>query len=191
VKLIETGARYRQGDVGAIDDAVTSTLHGKIGTDTEMADYSLYDMLAGKALYQAGLPQVVSRATAALPQGVAEALFTITGYVELLGIVGAVTTVIETQANDTKLVFNPTGTGASSDMCAVLDISADAVGTYYGITGTITDAMESAIYYCNMLSRPKLLGPGTIDLNCAASNTGSVLWLAIYRPIILGTVTAA
>lgn len=33
--------------VGDIDDATTDSLHGKIGTDTEMGDRSLYDMLGG------------------------------------------------------------------------------------------------------------------------------------------------
>lgn len=33
------------GLVGAINDATTDSLHGKIGTDTEMADSSLYDLL--------------------------------------------------------------------------------------------------------------------------------------------------
>ncbi|MBI3936776.1 MAG: hypothetical protein HY323_07345 [Betaproteobacteria bacterium] len=33
--------------IGAANDTTTDSLHGKIGTDTEMADVSLYDMLGG------------------------------------------------------------------------------------------------------------------------------------------------
>ena len=57
----------------------------------------------------------VVRATATLPQTTAEALYTITGgRILLVSIIGEVTTVIQTQANNTKLTFNPTATGATS-----------------------------------------------------------------------------
>ncbi|MHC4093752.1 MAG: hypothetical protein ACYSVY_26355, partial [Planctomycetota bacterium] len=105
------------------------------------------------------------------------------GNVELLSIVGEVTTVIETQANATKLTFNPTGTGASTDLCTTLDITADAVGTFYSITGVLTDPLQSALWYIHTMSSPIVLGPGTIDLDCAATNTGSVEWHMMYRRI--------
>src|SRR5688572_17918801 len=81
------------------------------------------------------------RATAALPQMAAHALFTIaTGRIVVFGLIGEVTTVIQTQANNTKIVANPT-TGTSVDLCAVLSITADEVGCLYGITGVFADAM--------------------------------------------------
>ena len=138
----------------------------------------------------------VSRATAALPQTAASALFTIgTGRVLVTSIIGEVTTVIQTQADNTKLTFDPTDAGATQDLCAVLDITADAVGTCYSITGTPATAMQDALNFVSsnkMLAQPLLLKPGQILLDCAASNTGSVKWALTYIPYDNGaTVVAA
>ena len=138
-----------------------------------------------------GIP--VERATGTLPATTQSALFTVTGgRVAILGIIGEVTTVIQTQANNTKIVANPT-TGTDVDICAVLNISADEVGTLYGITGTFSDAMVGANAGATvMCGRPVVVPAGTIDLNCAATNTGSVKWALFYLPIDDGAyVTAA
>lgn len=126
----------------------------------------------------------VDRATATLPQTTAAAIFNIVGgRVAITQIVGEVTTVIQTQANNTKLTANPT-TGTSVDICAALDISADEAGCLYGITGLNTDAMLGV--NAGALpgqTRPVIVNIGTIDLDCAASNTGSVKWSVFYVPV--------
>lgn len=132
----------------------------------------------------------VARATAALPQSGTDALYTITGgRILLVSIIGEVTTVIQTQANNTKLTFNPTATGASTDICANLSTTGDAVGTLYGITGTLANAMTEnmlmAVEQANLI-----LSEGTIDLTCAASNTGSVKWDMFYIPMDEGATVA-
>lgn len=136
---------------------------------------------------------LVSRATDTLPQSTDEALFTVSGgRVLLLGLVGEVTTVIQTQANNTKLKLNPDATGADQDLCAVLDISADAVGELYTISGTVGDAMRSDLLVGNpILTNPLVLSEGAIELDCAASNTGSVAWDLIYVPLDDGAAVAA
>jgi len=134
----------------------------------------------------------VERATATLPQTTAGALFTVAGgIVAITQIVGEVTTVIQTQANDTKLTANPT-TGTSVDICAALDISADEAGCLYGISGLAATALIGA----NAGSVPGqiysvLVNIGTIDLACAASNTGSVKWTLFYIPIEDGASVVA
>lgn len=134
----------------------------------------------------------VERATAALPQTTAEALFTVAGgRVLVTGIVGEVTTVIQTQANNTKLTANPT-TGTSVDLCAVLNISADEVGALYSITGTLTDALAGGVAGAVALQdRPVVVPAGTIDLDCAASNTGAVKWTVTYVPLDDGASVVA
>lgn len=134
----------------------------------------------------------VPRATAALPQTTQSALFTISGgRVLLLGIVGEVTTVIQTQANNTKLVANPT-VGTDVDICAALSISADEVGCLYGITGLFSDALVGANAGATVWPRnPVVLPVGSLDLNCAASNTGSVKWNAWYVPLDAGASLVA
>jgi hypothetical protein len=134
----------------------------------------------------------VSRATAALPQTTQSALFTVTGgRILLTSIVGQVTTVIQTQANATKLVSNPT-TGTDVDLCATLDITADQVGCLYGITGTLATAMVGANAGATVVQANALVIPvGTIDLSCAASNTGSVSWTLTYVPLDDGASVSA
>lgn len=138
----------------------------------------------------------VERATAALPATTTSALFTIgTGRVAITSIVGEVTTVIQTQANNTKLTFDPTAAGATQDLCAVLDITADAVGTMYSITGTPATALQDSLNFVSsnkMLAQPLILKPGSILLDCAATNTGSVKWTVTWVPYDDGaTVVAA
>ena len=133
----------------------------------------------------------VSRATAALPQTTAETLVTITGgRVILANIIGEVTTVIQTQADNTKLVFNPTEAGASTDICAVLNITAKAVGTLFSITGTVATALQSGLWLTTTMATPLILSEGTIELDCAASNTGSVQWDVYYLPLDEGATVA-
>lgn len=137
----------------------------------------------------------VDRATDTLPATTDEALFTIAGgRVMVTSIVGEVTTVIQTQANNTKLKFNPDATGADTDLCAALDISADAVGTLYSITGDFSDAMKEGVLCLEtdaQLERPIILSEGAIEIDCAATNTGSVKWTVYYVPLDDGATLVA
>lgn len=133
-----------------------------------------------------GIGERLDRATENLPQSTDKALFTITGgRVLLMLILGEVTTVIQTQANNTKLKFNPTATGADQDLCAVLDITGDAVGEIYTISGTVTDAMRSDLLIGSggLIAAPLVLSEGDIELDCAANNTGQVQWSLWYIPL--------
>jgi len=129
----------------------------------------------------------VDRATAALPASTDEALFTITGgRILLTSIIGEVTTVIQTQACATKLKFNPTATGADTDLCASgTSITADAVGTLYSITGDFSDDLKDNLLCLesdSLLEVPIMLSEGAIELETAATNTGSVSWSVTYIP---------
>lgn len=133
----------------------------------------------------------VARAAAALPQSTQAALFTVSGgWIELRRIMGVVTTVIQTQANNTKLVANPT-VGADKDLCAVLDITADPVGDIYTITGTLSDAMVGAGAAAAVPAKGIFIPAGTIDLSCAASSTGAIRWVLHYVPLEDGARVAA
>lgn len=134
--------------------------------------------------------QTAARATTTLPQTGTDSLFTITvGRILLVGLIGEVTTVIQTQANNTKLTFNPTATGASTDICANLNVTGDAVGTLYSITGTIADAMQEGMLMTTDMTN-LVLSEGTIDLTTAASNTGDVKWDMFYIPLDTGATVA-
>lgn len=127
---------------------------------------------------------LVERATATLPQSTDGSLFTITGgRIIVTSIVGEVTTAIQNQLCNTKLKFNPSATGADQDLCAVLDIANDPVGEVYTLSGGVGDAMRSDLLIGNpILATPLLLSEGAIELDCSASNTGSVAWAITYVP---------
>jgi hypothetical protein len=150
-------------------------------------------IIAGDQVRAMALGISVTRATAALPQTTQSPLFTIAGgLVAVTSILGVVTTAIQAQANNTKLVGNPTA-GTDVDLCAVLSITGKEVGTVFGITGLFSDAMVGANAGAGVLPRNAVaLNTGTLDLSCAASNTGSVRWVLTYVPIDTGaTVVAA
>ena len=150
-------------------------------------------LVPGRDLRRIQFGHKVDRATAALPQTATGTLFTVSGgRILLTGIVGEVTTVIQTQANNTKLVHTPT-TGTAVDLCAVLNISAKEVGTLFGITGLFSDALVGANAGAGVMPRnPVVLPIGNLGLSCAASNTGSVKWSITWVPLDdAGVVVAA
>ncbi len=128
------------------------------------------------------------RATKNLPQSADETLFRIAnGKVLVTAIIGEVTTVVQTQANNTRLKLNPT-TGSDIDLCANLDITADAVKTLYVCTGTLATALVASIGVGLLQATPWILDVGDIELDCAASNSGQVKWDLFWNPIDGGTV---
>lgn len=133
----------------------------------------------------------VSRATAILPQAGALSLFTITGRVMISDIIGEVTTASAAGANNMKLIANPT-VGADVDLCATVDVDADAIGTLYNITGTLADAMIATTSGAfKSQAAPVMVSAGTIDLSCSGSKAGLIKWTLLYIPIDLNsTVTA-
>lgn len=128
----------------------------------------------------------VERAAANLPQTAQSALFTVSGgRVLIVDLLGEVTTAVQNQANTTKVVFNPT-VGTDKDLCSAANIADTAVGTYFAIDpqSVTLGGLQTVISFAwSRLSQPITLGPGTVDLNCAASNTGQVKWRLAYVPL--------
>lgn len=137
----------------------------------------------------------VDRATDTLPQGggagAQEALFTVVGGRCEVRILGEVTVAIQNQANNTKLIHN-VGTGTDSDLCSVLSIANDEVGTLYTLINPVVvgTAMVGAGQYA-ATPGAVVLKPGTIDLHCLASNTGEVKWSLWYKPLDEGAYVEA
>lgn len=136
----------------------------------------------------------VDRAAALLPQTAHAAIFTITGGRVIVNlIVGAVTTIIQAQANATKLTSIPT-TGTAVDLCATGDINGLEVGaTVLVPVATFATAMAVANAGANIIAaNPFQCNAGAIHLNCAASNTGAMKWSVFYTALDDGaTVLAA
>jgi len=133
----------------------------------------------------------VERVTNSLPQSTQEPLFTITGRVKVVDIIGEATTGIENKLNNTKLVANPTA-GADVDICAVVDIAADAQGTMYSISGTFANAMIKTVSGAfEGQANPFTIADGTLDLSCSDSNTGAIKWTVLYEPLDANSTVVA
>ena len=134
--------------------------------------------------------QIVQKADVALAQTGVLSLFTIAGGpVEVKIIYGVVGTVVQAQANATKLQAKATGQSAV-DLCATLDINALAAGKIFTITGVLATA-ATAGFAAVRQTTPLILLPGTIDLNCAASSTGTIRWVVYYVPLEVGATLVA
>lgn len=145
-----------------------------------------------QAFTAVGLGFRVDKAAATLPASATQDLFVVSGgLVAITGIVGEVTTIIQTQACNTKLISTPT-VGTAVDLCAVLDISADEVGCLYGITGTFATALVGANAGAAVLpALPIVVPEGVIGLNTAATNTGATKWTLWYVPLDEGAAVVS
>jgi len=153
----------------------------------------LVNQVSGRDYAPDALGRRVDRAAAVLPQGTDEALFTITGGRVLLRLILGEVTVLIGGANATKLKFNPTATGADQDLCATLDITTDAVGTLYTISGGVGDALRDDLLIGagNLVNDPLILSEGDIELDCVGSVTGEIAWSLWYTPLDDGAQVVA
>lgn len=134
---------------------------------------------------------VTTRASATLPATTATPYFTVTGKVKIYNIIGEVTTVIQSQANAIKLISNPT-VGNDVDLCATVESNAATVGSLFTITGTLANAMIKTVSGAvPTQATPVIVTAGTIDLSCAATNTGATKWTVVWEPIDPGAAVLA
>lgn len=143
--------------------------------------------------YPHGLCLRVARASATLPQTAAHALFTIAGgNILVVQIYGLITVGMGAVANNTSLEGNPTA-GTLETLCAVLNTANYALGDMLGITGVFADAMLPAATGGAMegVHFPFIIKPGTLDLRCAANNTGEVAWVLHYMGLDAGVTVVA
>lgn len=154
---------------------------------------SLNNVITALTADMTGVGVRVQRSESNLPQSTSSTIFTVSGgaciICYLLGEV--VTTDIQAGTNNMKLILNAT-TGADVDLCGIVDIDADAIGTMYSITGTLSDAMIATPSGAAK-AQPDFVtvAPGTIDLSCSASKTGKIRWTIYYTPVIAGAKIVA
>jgi hypothetical protein len=123
-------------------------------------------------------------------------LFTITGgRVLVTSIVIEVTTAFGATTSNTKLVFDPTATGADTDLCATADLASDAIGSLYSITGDYSDALQVGLLTLEspaMIQKPILLSEGEIHWNASADpGVGAYFATLTYIPLDDGAAVAA
>lgn len=122
-------------------------------------------------------------------------LFTYTGSIEILHIIGRVTTGIQAQVTNTKLTITPDAL-AAYDICAVKDINAFAAGTLLSITGTAAGAMAGTTAVGSLApgqANPVIatcVTSGVISSSFSAASTGAIVWEMVWRPISAGATVA-
>lgn len=120
-------------------------------------------------------------------------IFTIVGGpIEVIALVGEVTTAVSNDPCDMKLIMDPTA-GADTDMCLVLDIDNFVINTWIHLDGTIGNAAVESVPATALplgvgMDIPLILPPGTIDMNLANSDptTGAITWYIRFKPLKAG-----
>lgn len=135
--------------------------------------------------------QITTRAADTLPQTTDLALFNVTGKINLIQIIGTVTTECHADANNIKIKCNPT-VGADVDLCANVNLTSAAVGTTLTITGTLANAgILTATGVIPKQASPILLPAGDIEIECSASKTGAISWVLVWEPVDAAAAVAA
>ena len=147
-------------------------------------------ILSGREVL-ASIGEQLDRPAETLPQGGDTALFTITGGKVLMPLIIGEVTVVIGGANASLLKLNPTATGATQDMCGALDITTDAVGTLYTVSGVVGDALRDQLLLgLGMGFQGMILPPGDVELECAGSVTGEIKWSTWWIPLENGASMA-
>jgi len=120
-------------------------------------------------------------------------LFTGDGSIRLIGIVGIVKTTAMAAAQCQLKLKATADALAAVDLCAVLDVTGDAIGTAYNVTGTLGDTLIAATNgvaisqagYINICCDASWV----IELdNADAANAGQTFWQLEYEPYHPGVI---
>ena len=140
VSTIKSTATAASGGVSTADSRVTTTSAG-VSSNTSFltvmsGSVSTLDsrMVVDRAR---GLQQSTADSASPTTSGT---IFTYTGAIELVKIIGTVESDIQDQATTVKLQANPDGLGAG-DLCDTVDLNDATAGSLLEITGTAAGAM--------------------------------------------------
>lgn len=122
-------------------------------------------------------------------------LFNWAGSVQILSIIGRVTTQIQNQATTIKLGIQADAL-TLQDICATVDANNFLVGTMLGITGSYTDAMVGTT---GVPTKPPMtpvnatcVTSGIIKVTYGAASSGAIVWEILWCPLnAAGSITAA
>ncbi len=177
------GSEIVLGTAGSIKTA------GNTGTSTSVPNSSYPIPVVSNV---APSPSVTAvSAIKVIPQTATTTVFTVTGGPILLEYLAAeVTTVVQTQACNFKFTSTDTASTTATDICANLNITAAAVGTFLWVKG---DALATALQATaggtglGPTSTTNLVIPaGTVAATTSASNTGNIKYRIKYTPLAPG-----
>lgn len=125
-------------------------------------------------------------------------LFTYTGTVGIISIIGRITTVIENAAVTVKLTITPDALAAKDICAASADIKTFTVGTMLSITGTFADAMVVTTSVGCAPSQASMItatcvtsGKISTVFGPSADNSGVIVWEILWIPQTPGATLVA
>ena len=165
-----------RGDVVVVSSDLTTA-----PTDTELAAAGTKGVRIVFANATESDEQIAMTTSKALPATTTGEIFTVTGLVEVISIIGVVTTVIQTQTCNCKI--STVSNSATTDICADLDITAKAAQSRMSITGTFANAMINTAKGVPVARQATsiIAQEGTIILTTSATNTGNIRWVVRYK----------
>lgn len=176
--------------VAYIQDGVRNGSGGALATNK-----SLVDVLGSDGTQRGAHPRMVTKTSASpLTTGT---LFTWAGSIEIIRIIGRVSTAIQNQATTVKLSVVCDALVAV-DICATKDVDNFAIGSLLQITGTAANAMNGTTAVG--VTAPQIqVNPivatcttsGTLTVTYGAASTGAIVWECVYRPLNAAGVMAA
>lgn len=171
-----------RGDVVVISSDLTTA-----PTDTELSSAGTKGVKLVFANTSGAGEQIAMTASKALPASTTGTLFTVTGVVELISIIGVVTTVVQTQTCNLKL--STVSNSATTDISANLDITAAAAQDRLSITGTFANATIKTAKGVPVARQATslVIQEGTLIATTSATNTGAIRWIVRYRPLQEGS----
>jgi hypothetical protein len=124
------------------------------------------------------------------------AVFTVTGRVLLVDLIGIVTEQIQAAATLLHWDFDAAATnpGGDAPLCIdSADLTGDVVGTMYALPAAAGTALQvpAGAYLRLFPAVGWILGAGELDLHASAARTGGILWSAYYIPLEEGAAINA
>ena len=116
-------------------------------------------------------------------------LFTFTGSIEIVRIIGRVSTAVQAQATNVKLSVTCDAL-AAVDICANKDVNAFAAGSLIQITGTAANAASATTAVGVTAPQVQVnsvvatcVTSGTVSVTYGAASTGAIVWEMVWRPL--------
>jgi hypothetical protein len=173
---------------GAVSDAKKAMAYIKQCVTAEIAIQAKTDLILP------GTKFATKTSTADLTSG---DIFSYTGTVGIISIIGRITTDIEDSAVTVKLTITPDALSAK-DICAVKDIQDFVAGTLLSITGTFADALVAtdgegcAPSQASMITATCVTsGKISTVFNPSADNSGVIVWEILWIPQTPGATLVA
>ena len=140
-------------------------------------------------------PRPPATKTGALVTGGPISLFTIAGgRVLVFGLLAEVTTVVGAGVTSLALEANPSAAGANTALCTAGVITAAPVGSMFGLTGAVANALQVVLATQGAMqgmTTPLIIAPGGIELVVTGGTTGACTWRVLWSPIDAGATLVA